>query len=91
MHLEHLYAATPLFAANPERQYVILDSDPVKQGRTWRGIDVSAPDALSDPSCRGVPLLVSSYGSQPEIVEAARDSGVPDELIVRLYDSVSVY
>jgi SAM-dependent methyltransferase len=91
MHLEHLYAATPLFGSDPARRYMVVDSDPVKQGSSWRGVDVLPPDALSDPECDGVPLVVSSYGSQPEIVEAARERGVAAELIVTLYDAVSVY
>jgi SAM-dependent methyltransferase len=91
MHTEHLYALTPFFRARPGREYAIVDSDAAKQGGTWRGIDVLHPDALADPDAAGLPLLVSSYGSQPEIVQAAIERGVDRPLIVMLYESVSTY
>jgi Methyltransferase domain len=91
MHLEHLYAATPFFRARPGREYAILDSDAAKQGGTWRGVDVLHPEALADPEAAGVHVLVSSYGSQPEIARAATERGVSPELIVTLYESVSTY
>jgi SAM-dependent methyltransferase len=91
MHLEHLYATTSMFQANPEREYLIIDNDPTKQGQTWRGIDVQPPDVLSHSDCRGLPVVVSSYGSQTEITAAARERGVPADRIVTLYDSISAY
>ncbi len=91
MHVEHLYAATPFFRARPRREYVIIDSDAAKQGGTWRGIDILPPDALADPGAAGIPVLVSSYGSQPEIARAAVERGVDAELVVTLYESVSTY
>ncbi|MFI5009057.1 MAG: class I SAM-dependent methyltransferase [Solirubrobacterales bacterium] len=90
-HIEHIYATTPFFQVRPQREYVIVDSDETKQGRTWRGIGIHSPEALADPSAAGVPLLVSSYGSQPEIVRAAAERGVEPERIVTLYESVSSY
>jgi SAM-dependent methyltransferase len=90
MHLEQLYAATPFFQSR-QREYAIVDSDPAKHGTTWRGIDIHSPEALADPDVAGVPLLVSSYGSQPEIVKAAVERGVEPERIVTLYESVSAY
>ncbi len=90
-HVEHLYAATPFFQSRRGREYVIVDSDETKQGRTWRGIDIHSSEALADPSAARVPLLVSSYGSQPEIVRAATERGVEPERIVTLYESVSTY
>jgi hypothetical protein len=92
MHLEYLYAATPFFQARPQREYVILDGDKGKQGTTWRGIDIHAPaQALADPDAAGMPLLVSTYGSQPEVARAAAELGVDSQRIVTLYEHVSVY
>lgn len=91
MHLEHLYAATPFFRARPGREYVIIDSDDAKQGGTWRGIDICEPDVLTDPDAASIPVLVSSYGSQPEIARAAVERGINPIRIVTLYESVSTY
>jgi hypothetical protein len=90
MHLEQLYAATPFFRARPDREYVIVDSDSTKQGGTWRGIDVGVPaQTLADSDTADVPLLVCSYGSQPEIARAAEQLGASE--IVTLYDEISVH
>lgn len=90
MHVEQIYAATPFFQSHPGRKYVIVDNDPAKHGNTWRGIDILPPaETLSNAEADGVPLLVSSYGSQPQIVQAATELGV--QQIVTLYDNVSVY
>ena len=43
LHTESLYQLTTLFRRQPERRYVLVDSDSVKQGTTWRGIPVYAP------------------------------------------------
>jgi hypothetical protein len=90
-HVEQLYAATPFFHSHPQRGYVILDSDADKQGRTWRGIDICPPDALSDPDAAAVPVLVSSYASQPEIASAALGHGIDPTRVVTLYDTVQSY
>jgi hypothetical protein len=90
MHVEQIYATTPFFQSRPGREYVIVDSDPAKQGTSWRGIDIHAPaEALTGADAAGVPLLVSSYGSQPQIVQAAAELGVRQ--IVTPYDDVNTY
>ncbi len=90
-HVEHIHAATPFFLSRPQREYVIVDGDGAKQGRTWRGIDINPPDALADHDAAGVPVLVSSYGSQPEIARAAVELGVDAAQVFTLYDEVNVY
>ncbi len=90
-HTEFLYHTTSLFQANPEREYAIVDSDPLKQGKTWRGITIHGPHLLKKVDWANVCLIVSSYGSQEAIVNAARDLGVPPERIVHLYDEPRVY
>jgi hypothetical protein len=83
LHLEYLFQRTPLFAT--PRDYAIADSDPLKQGGTWRGHAIAAPETL----VADVPLVISSYDSQDEIAAAAADLGVRD--VVRLYDRVVAY
>ena len=83
LHLEYLFQRTPLFAT--PRDFTIVDSDPLKQGGTWRGHAIAAPQTLA----ADVPLVISSYDSQDEIAIAAADLGVRD--IVRLYDRVVAY
>jgi SAM-dependent methyltransferase len=90
-HLEHLYATTPFFQSQPGREYVVLDSDEAKQGHTWRGIDINPPAALADPAAADVPVLVSSYGGQPEIARAAVERGVDADRVFTLYDAVNAY
>jgi SAM-dependent methyltransferase len=91
MHVEYLYAATPFFQSRPRREYVILDSDAAKHGHTWRGIDIHPPEALTELAGADIPVLVSSYGSQPEIVRAAMERGVDSGRVFTLYDEVNVY
>ncbi|HXA53444.1 MAG TPA: methyltransferase domain-containing protein [Solirubrobacteraceae bacterium] len=89
-HTEQIYAATPFFQSRPRREYLIVDGDGAKQGRTWRGIDIHPPDVLADPGA-AVPVLVSSYGSQPEIARAAVELGVDAEWVFTVYGDVSAY
>lgn len=83
-HLEYLFHRTPLFAG---REVTVVDSDPHKQGGRWRGHAIAPPEALEP----GVPLVVSSYGSQEEIAAAAVALGARPDDVVRLYDRVSAY
>lgn len=91
MHSEFLYQKSPLFIQNPKRQYLIVDSDPLKQGKTWRGINIGSPDIIRSMEWDDTLLLISSYGGQESIAKAAVEMGVPDTSIVKLYDDVSVY
>jgi hypothetical protein len=90
-HVEQIYATTPFFQSRPQREYVILDSDPAKQRHTWRGIHIYPPDAMAQVLACEVPVLVSSHGSQPEIVLAALELGVDRDRLVTLYDSINSY
>ncbi|MFZ0799670.1 MAG: class I SAM-dependent methyltransferase [Terriglobales bacterium] len=90
-HTEFLYHLTSFFHAFPDREYIIVDSDPMKQGKTWRGLCIYAPTVLRNFPWSDDRLLVSSYGGQLGIVQAAVDLGVPNEKIVSLYDSVQAY
>jgi hypothetical protein len=85
-----LYQRTSLFAER-SREYVLVDSDPLKQGRTWRGLPISTPDRLREVDWTTVPLVISSYGSQERIAAAAARLGVPEACMVRLYANLRVY
>jgi len=90
-HTEFLYQTTSLFLANSEREYFIVDGDPGKQGKTWRGLRIYSPEILRRLSWQNEYVLVSSYGSTPQIVDAARSLGVPAERVIILYDKLRVY
>ncbi len=87
LHLEYLFQRTPLFSR--PRAFTIVDSDPLKQGGTWRGHAIGAPASLAPEP--GVPLVASSYDSQDEITAAAIERGVAAADVVRLYDRVVAY
>jgi SAM-dependent methyltransferase len=91
LHTEFLYQTTSFFSSRPDREYVIVDSDPMKRGKSWRGIEIHSPDVLRDISCSSERLVVSSYGSQPSIVNAAKELGFSLNRISSLYDEVRIY
>jgi 2-polyprenyl-3-methyl-5-hydroxy-6-metoxy-1,4-benzoquinol methylase len=90
-HTEFLYQTTSLFQNRPDREYAIVDSDPLKKGKSWRGIAIYSPDVLQQVDWSNESLIVSSYGSQPDIVRIATGLGVPLERILTLYEEVRVY
>jgi SAM-dependent methyltransferase len=91
LHTEFLYQTTSFFSSRPDREYIIVDSDPMKRGKSWRGIKIHSPEVLRDVSCSSERLLVSSYGSQPSIVNAAKELCFSPDRISTLYDEVRVY
>lgn len=91
LHTEMLYHTTALFQVRRDREYSIVDSDPVKHGTTWRGIAIHPPECLDDVDWTDTSLLISSYYSQEPIRRAALTLDVPPERIVALYDSVVGY
>jgi SAM-dependent methyltransferase len=91
MHTEWLHQLTSLFQAHPERRYVLVDRDPVKQGTTWRGIPIYAPeDVAPAAAAQGAWLVASSYRNTPGIAAEAESLGFPPERIVTLYDPDSL-
>lgn len=91
LHVEMLYQLTALFPARADRAYLLVDGDPAKQGRSWRGIDIHPPAVLARPECAAVPIVISSYGSQEDIASAAVGLGIDPARLVRLYRDVHVY
>lgn len=88
-HTEFLYQTTIFFQSSPDREYVLVDADPIKHGKSWRGIPIYPPSVLEqlDPA----PLLISSYGSQEEISQQALQLGVKKENLIKLYEEVRIY
>lgn len=91
MHTEFLYQVTSLFSNFPHRRYLLVDSDPLKQGQRWRGIGIQSPNMLKEIDFSNRQLLISSYGSQEKIAELGASLGVPHDRIVKLYKSLRIY
>ena len=87
-HTEILYHTTSLFHAN-RRKYIIVDSDPLKQGKTWRGIKIYSPTVLKSIDWANANLIVSSYGSQEAILREALKLNVPKSKIILFYSRSS--
>jgi ubiquinone/menaquinone biosynthesis C-methylase UbiE len=90
-HTEFLYQVTSFFHTDRDRRYIIVDSDPVKHGKTWRGIPVYDAAALKNIDLAVTPVLISSYGSQAGIARLALQAGVPAGNIIKLYQKLRVY
>jgi Methyltransferase domain len=87
MHTEWLHQLTPLFLAHPERRFLVVDRDPIKQGTTWRGIPIQSPDEVAAvAAAEGAWLVASSYRNTPGIAAEAEGIGFPADRIVALYD-----
>jgi hypothetical protein len=89
-HTEMLYHFTSLFR-HRERQFVLVDMDPLKQHKTWRGIPVQPPSILQalDWTEAGA-FIPSSYQHHQAIRASALDLGVPPDRIVSLYETVRI-
>jgi hypothetical protein len=90
-HTEVLYQVTPFFNKYAAAKFICVDSDESKHGKSWRGIAIHPPSVLTDIDWQDTRLLVSSYGSQDVIKNAAIKLAVPEERIACLYDHVVAY
>lgn len=88
-HTEMLYQLTSLFRSS-ERRFHLVDLDPLKQKKTWRGITIHSPDVLQGVDWSEACLIPSSYQHHEAIRTSAIASGVPAERVIRLYDSVRI-
>jgi SAM-dependent methyltransferase len=84
-HTELLYQLTPLFSQAPDREYGLVDSAAGKWGTSWRGISIDAPSHLKEVDWTDCALLISSFGGQQAISDAACKLSVPPERIFALY------
>lgn len=89
-HTELVYQLTDYFR-QPEGRFLLVDSDPAKQGKCWRGVPIHHPDVLETVDWRDCQLLVSSYGHQEIIAADALARGVPGVNIHRLYSTIRRY
>jgi hypothetical protein len=88
-HTEMLYQLTSLFR-DPEHRFLLVDRDPLKQGRTWRGIVIRSPDALQDVDWREACFVPSSYQDHEVMRISAIAAGAPHDRLIRLYDGVRI-
>lgn len=91
MHTEMMYQRTDFFHLDKSREYIIVDNDPLKHGKTWRGIPIHPTAVVTDMDWSTCSLVISSYGSQDRIAEAAIGLGVPGGVINKLYDRLRTY
>jgi len=91
LHTEFLYQLTSFFRRQVEREYLMIDSDPMKVAKTWRGIPIHSPDSLRLIADLDFQLLISSYGNQEQIAKTAIELGVKANKIVKMYDKLRVY
>ena len=89
MHLEFIYQISSLF--QHKRKFLIVDKDPNKQGKLWRGIEIHDPSILSQLPVDKTQFIVSSYGNQETIKEALLQCKIKPEDIITLYDNIHVY
>lgn len=89
LHTEFLYQRSRLFK-DSEQRFLLVDSDALKQGHSWRGLPILAPSALVELDWTDTHLVVSSYGGQAAITAAALALGVPADRVLCLYDEVCV-
>jgi SAM-dependent methyltransferase len=90
-HSEFIYQVTPLFSLVPECEFLIVDSDTIKQNKSWRGLSIHSPEILKNIDWSDCLLIISSYGGQENIATAAEKMGVPSSAVMRLYDHLQVY
>lgn len=90
-HTEYLYQLTSLFHLRRESRFIIVDSDPVKLGKSWRGINIHSPQVLSKVNWENTALIISSYASQESIADFIYKKNLPRENIFKLYDVIKRY
>ena len=90
-HTEYLYQVTSFFHTHHQKNFVIIDSDPIKQGKTWRGISIYDPSIIKEFDWSSTSLLISSYGGQAAIYKDAIVMKVPKEKIIQLYKTIRRY
>src|ERR1700675_4620268 len=89
IHTDFLYQMTSIFRS--DSQYTLVDMDPLKRGKTWRGLPIQDPKLLHpNPWWVSVFFFASSYKHHDQIENPARQFGVPERCIVPLYDYIRV-
>jgi len=89
IHTEFLYQLTSVFRS--DCQYTLVDMDPLKRGKAWRGVPIQDPKLLASENWSDSDAFIaSSYQHHDAIVKSAREFGVPQSCIVPLYDYIRV-
>lgn len=91
VHTEFMYQVSSLFQMHCKTPIIIVDSDPIKHGTSWRGINIYEPSVIKQLDWISTKLLISSYGGQGAIFEAAIKLNVPSDSIVKIYKTTDVY
>ena len=90
MHTEMLYNL--MLLKNCRNKFALIDSDKDKIGKTWRGLQINSPRSLEKvENWEFNKVLISSYGSQENIYAQCIRLGVPEQKIIRIYDSTRPY
>ena len=76
---------------NKDIEFIIVDKDKNKQGKTWRGIEIHDPDIIPGLINPKNTYIASSYRNQNDIKDALINYGVAEEAIITLYDHINVY
>lgn len=89
MHTEILsYRAGAFWSGKGIR---LVDGDPLKIGKSWRGILIEPQSIVSEIDWDSTKLIISSFASTESISAHAIRMGVPERQIVRLYTGISHY
>lgn len=90
-HTEYLLLLTTLF--DIDASFVIVDSDPLKQGQLYHSLPVLSPAQIPEQAWRDgdFPIVISTYGGQDSLREILKEKGVCDSRVVALYDRTARY
>ncbi len=90
-HTEYLALLTRLLDSAAE--FILLDSDPLKQGQSYHGIPVLAPEQVlaSDWLNADFPIVISTYGGQQSVAAILASKGVDPARVITLYDRTQRY
>jgi hypothetical protein len=89
LQTEYLFHLTSLFGNG--RNFLIADSDPLKAGKSWRGIPILGLQCLDTIDWSRAQMVLSSYSHQDAMREEARAKGIPDAAVIQLYDHIYRY
>ncbi len=90
-HTEYLALLTRLF--DLDASYVLVDSDPLKQGHHYHSLPVLSPEQIPEQAwCSdSFPIVISTYGGQESLLNVLQEKGVAESRIIALYDRTSRY
>ena len=90
-HTEFLFQTTSFFHNKHDIEFLIVDSDTLKQGTKWRGINIVNPEIISNLDTDNIGFLISTYGSQHQIKDLILNFNILEKNIYPLYDKIIQY